>query len=267
MLLSQLVENSKLIIDIKINNENLEFKSVVVAKISDYVLIESIRIKGKVVNFETDNVLIDMLLIRNDKAPIIWKRVLLKNITYKSKTYYKVISTGNGFEINRRTAFRMYIGINGVVQVGVNSPAVDVIVKDVSETGFSFVSKENIDKSLKSTVRLVFADNNKTFCLSGILIRQEEINEIKYVYGCMLNIKNQILNQYINQKQREMLSRQGDFFKQKQQTSMKGIQAKEKRDSEIREKVKLQKRNPELVKSKTIGDVMKAERRNIFNKY
>lgn len=239
MLLSQLVENSNLVLDIKINDQHLEFKSVVVAKISNYVLIESIRIKGKVINFETGNVLIDMLLIRDEIAPIIWKRVLLKNITYNNKTYYKVVPTGDGFEINRRNAFRMYIGINGVVQVGVNSPAIDVIVKDVSETGFSFVCKENIDKPLKSTVRLVFADNNKTFSLSGILIRQEEINEVKYVYGCILNIKNQFLNQYINQKQREMLSRQGDFLRQKQQAG----------------------------RSKTMGDVMKKERRTIFNKF
>lgn len=248
MLLSQLVENSNLVLDIKINNQHLEFKSVVVAKISGYVLIESIRIKGKVVNFETGNVLIDMLFIREEIAPIIWKRVLLKNITYNNKTYYKVVPTGDGFEINRRNAFRMYIGINGVVQVGVNSPAVDVIVKDASETGFSFVCKENIDKPLKSTVRLVFADNNKTYSLSGILIRQEEINEVKYVYGCMLNIKSQLLNQYINQKQREMLSRQGDFLRQKQQTALKGNQGK-----------------PEVGRSKTIGDVMKKERRKIFN--
>jgi len=152
--------------------------------------------------------LIDMLLIRKDKKPFIWKRVLLKNTIYKNKTYYKVIPTGDGFEINRRNAFRLYIEVKGVVQIGTNSVPLDVIIKDVSENGFSFVSKDNIEKPLRSTVRLVFADINKSINLNGILVRKEKIDQSKYFYGCVLNIKNQMISQYINDKNSEMLSRQ-----------------------------------------------------------
>jgi len=208
MLISQLVQNSNLILEININNKHLEFESVVFAKIGDYILIEPVRVNGKVVNFEIGNVLIDMLLIRSDKKPIIWKRVLLKSTIYKNKTYYKVVPTGDGFEINRRNAFRLYFDVKGVVQVGTNSVPLDIIVKDVSENGFSFVSKVNIDKPLKSTVRLVLVDLRKTINLNGILVRKEKINQTKYFYGCVLNISNQSLSQYINEKKREMLSRQ-----------------------------------------------------------
>jgi len=208
MLLSQLVQNSNLILEININNKHLEFESVVFAKIGDYILIEPVRVNGKVVNFEIGNVLIDLLLIRSDKKPIIWKRVLLKNTIYKSKTYYKVVPTGDGFEINRRNAFRLYFEVKGVVQVGTNSVPMDIIVKDVSENGFSFVSKVNIEKPLKSIVRLVLVDLNKTLNLNGVLVRKEKVNQSKYCYGCELNIRNQFLSQYINEKKREMLSRQ-----------------------------------------------------------
>ena len=208
MQLSQLVQNSNLILEININNQHLEFDSVVFAKIGDYILIEPVRVNGKVVNFEIGKVLIDMLLIRKDKKPFIWKRVLLKNTIYKNKTYYKVIPTGDGFEINRRNAFRLYIEVKGVVQIGTNSVPLDVIIKDVSENGFSFVSKDNIEKPLRSTVRLVFADINKSINLNGILVRKEKIDQSKYFYGCVLNIKNQMLSQYINDKNSEMLSRQ-----------------------------------------------------------
>ena len=208
MLLSQLVQNSNLILEININNKHLEFESVVFAKIGDYILIEPVRVNGKVVNFEIGNVLIDLLLIRSDKKPIIWKRVLLKNTIYKSKTYYKVVPTGDGFEINRRNAFRLYFEVKGVVQVGTNSVPMDIIVKDVSENGFSFVSKVNIEKPLKSIVRLVLVDLNKTLNLNGVLVRKEKINQLKYFYGCELNTQNRFLSQYINEKKREMLSRQ-----------------------------------------------------------
>jgi len=208
MLLSQLVQNSELILEININNQHLEFESAVFAKIGDYILIEPVRVNGKVVNFEIGKVLIDMLLIRKDRKPFIWKRVLLKNTIYKNKTYYKVVPTGDGFEINRRNSTRLNIEVKGVVQIGTNSVPLDVIIKDISENGFSFVSKDNIDKPLKSTVRLVFTDINKTINLNGILVRKEKINQTKYFYGCVLNIKSQLLVQYINDKNREMLSRQ-----------------------------------------------------------
>ena len=208
MLLSQLVQNSELILEININNQHLEFESAVFAKIGDYILIEPVRVNGKVVNFEIGKVLIDMLLIRKDRKPFIWKRVLLKNTIYKNKTYYKVVPTGDGFEINRRNSTRLNIEVKGVVQIGTNSVPLDVIIKDISENGFSFVSKDNIEKPLKSTVRLVFTDINKTINLNGILVRKEKINQTKYFYGCVLNIKSQLLVQYINDKNREMLSRQ-----------------------------------------------------------
>ena len=208
MLLTQLVQNSNLLLEININNKHLEFDSSVFTKIGDYILIEPVKVNGKVVNFEIGNVLIDMLLIRSDKKPIIWKRVLLKNTIYKTKTYYKVVPTGDGFEVNRRNAFRLYFEVKGVVQVGTNSVPIDIIVKDVSENGFSFVSKVNIEKPLKSIVRLVLVDLNKTLNLNGVLVRKEKINQLKYFYGCELNIQNRFLSQYIDEKKREMLSRQ-----------------------------------------------------------
>ena len=208
MRLSQLVQNSNLVLEININNQHLEFESTVITKIGDYILIEPVRVNGKVVNFEIGNVLVDMLLIRRDKKPVAWKRVLLKNVIYKNKTYYKVIPTGDGFEINRRNAFRLSVEVKGVVQVGTNSVPMDVILKDISENGFSFVSKDIIDKPLKSIVRLVFIDLNKSLNLNGLLVRKERINQSKYFYGCVLNIKNQFLSQYMNDKNADMLSRQ-----------------------------------------------------------
>ncbi|SEW19304.1 PilZ domain-containing protein [[Clostridium] fimetarium] len=208
MRLSQLVQNSNLVLEININNQHLEFESTVITKIGDYILIEPVRVSGKVVNFEIGNVLVDMLLIRRDKKPVAWKRVLLKNVIYKNKTYYKVIPTGDGFEINRRNAFRLSVEVKGVVQVGTNSVPMDVILKDISQNGFLFVSKDIIDRPLKSIVRLVFIDLNKSLNLNGLLVRKERINQSKYFYGCVLNIKNQFLSQYMNDKNADMLSKQ-----------------------------------------------------------
>lgn len=261
MRLLELTEKSKLNLEIHINGHDLEFKSKVYAKVNDNILIEPVRVNEKVVNFESGLVLIDILFIREAKSPIVWKRVLLKNIVYNNKTYYKVIPSADGFEVNRRSAFRLYIGILGVAQVGVNSMAYNIIVKDISESGYSFVSDEDIEKPLKSTVRLVFLDNDKSYILTGILVRKEKVNDKKYIYGCMLNSSNTLLNQYINFKQREILAKQSGISIPKMEPALLGVQVKDKKKQENKEKIRLQPSN-----KKSLENVMKEDRRNIFKR-
>lgn len=207
-----LAENSRISLEITVNNDYLEFKSFVAAKVNNYILLEAIRVDGKVINFETGNVNINVLWIREDRAPIIWNKVFLKSMTYNNRTYYLAVPSGEGSEVNRRTTFRLFTGVEGIAQVGANKMAWDVIVKNVSETGFAFVSSEKFERAINSTVRLVFYDLEKKFNLTGHIVRTEDVDESRYVYGCVLMASNPVLNQYIIEKQRDMISKQRERF-------------------------------------------------------
>lgn len=63
-------------------------------------------------------------------------------ITYNQKLHYKVTAFAEGFENNRREAFRLYVGCGGIAQLGLNKSAAKVLVKDVSETGFHSFQKK-----------------------------------------------------------------------------------------------------------------------------
>ena len=76
----------------------------------------------------------------------------------------------------------------------------------MSESGFSFVGTEDMDNVINMPVRLVFADFNQNYSLMGIIVRKVVIGENKIVYGCRLGVRNANLEQYISQKQRQMLS-------------------------------------------------------------
>ena len=65
---------------------------------------------------------------------------------------------------------------------------------------------EDMDNVINMPVRLVFADFNQNYSLMGIIVRKVVIGENKIVYGCRLGVRNANLEQYISQKQRQMLS-------------------------------------------------------------
>ena len=272
MLLQEMPADNKIIIELSIKGQKFEFPSKVVSQGNNSIFIEPIRINGKVLTFNSsESVAINIVMIRENKSPMVWKGVGVACVHEKSGSFYKITASGEGFEINRRGAFRLFVGISGVAQLGINRKAVDVIVKDVSENGFSFVSSEDIENVINMPVRLVFNDFNKNYSLMGIIVRKVIINETKVLYGCQLSVNNSQLEQYINQKQRQMLSmnRDNSAFKNKEMLE-KALKEPEKTDN--REQTEADDKNYKSksikndgkYKDRAINRVGKTERRDIF---
>ena len=192
MLLQEMTEDNNLIIELSMNGQKYEFPSKVIRKVNQGVLVEPIRINGKILSFNSSGggIMVSVYMIRDSKPPMLWKGVAVNSIREEEGTLYKISANGEGFEVNRRGAFRLFIGISGVAQLGTNRKAVDVIVKDVSESGFSFVGTEDMDNVINMPVRLVFADFNQNYSLMGIIVRKVVIGENKIVYGCRLGVRN-----------------------------------------------------------------------------
>lgn len=272
MLLQEMPADNKIIIELSIKGQKFEFPSKVVSQGNNSIFIEPIRINGKVLTFNSsESVAVNIVMIRENKSPMVWKGVGVACVHEKSGSFYKITASGEGFEINRRGAFRLFVGISGVAQLGINRKAVDVIVKDVSENGFSFVSSEDMENVINMPVRLVFNDFNKNYSLMGIIVRKVIINETKLLYGCQLSVNNSQLEQYINQKQRQMLSmnRDNSAFKNKEMLE-KALKEPERTDnkeqSEEDDKNYKSKsiKNDGTYKDRAINRVGKTERRDIF---
>ena len=104
-----------------------------------------------------------------------------------------------------RIRFRLFLGLGAVVQIGSNKKAVNVILKDISENGFSFVEIEDIDAE-NLPVRLVFNDMKTGISLIGNIVRKVTVGEKKIIYGCTLTSCNIDVARYINEKQRQFLA-------------------------------------------------------------
>ena len=229
----------------------------------DNNLIIELRINGKILSFNSSGggIMVSVYMIRDSKPPMLWKGVAVNSIREEEGTLYKISANGEGFEVNRRGAFRLFIGISGVAQLGTNRKAVDVIVKDVSESGFSFVGTEDMDN-----------DFNQNYSLMGIIVRKVVIGENKIVYGCRLGVRNANLEQYISQKQRQMLSmNRGNSAFQNKEMLEKALKEPGRADRTAQEQEpddknykKKQIKNDGTYKERDINKVGKTERRDIF---
>lgn len=170
---------------------------------ADHVLLKPILVDGRTVGFG-DTCTIDFLYLQ-DQVVYAWHSVSLPLVKIKGSTYYRVALVGEARPYNRRGSFRVYVGetMNITVFQSSGPQPFNVLVRDISETGFGFVSKEEYE--ISRTIRLsIPLTDRKTLVLSATIVRRD-FNEEKgtYNYGCKFVEPNTYLSSYLMTKQRE----------------------------------------------------------------
>lgn len=100
MLLSELEQGAKVLLLLTIDGKHFEFETIVQGKHKHDVLFEPIRKDQKILNVQSDQVDVDIMYMREDDKPILWKEAKMGCIRHKHKIYYaseaartKVVST------------------------------------------------------------------------------------------------------------------------------------------------------------------------------
>lgn len=191
-------------LEVKCNGRTMSFRSDIVVTKNHSVLINTIKVNDQTVGF-SDKCQINFLYKEEGKV-FIWENIDVKLVKYDGNIYHKIDIFGEGKPHNRRDSYRMYIGEDMPLYVNTASgpTALSVLVKDISETGVAFITKEEID--IDRTIRLKLKDNNAIISLSGVIIRKEFLPNLdSYLYGCKFNEKNNKLGKYIAKRQGELL--------------------------------------------------------------
>lgn len=268
---------SNIILKVSIKGQHIDLPTVSYSQESDGIVCEAVRVQGKAVSLDGIGVSIEVMFIRTEKSPVLWRGIVCETIYIDSKMFYKITCREDGVEKNRREAFRVFIGVSGVAQLGLNKKAVNVIVKDVSENGFSFISDEDFEDVVNVPVRLVYTDMEINFSLMGIVVRKVKIDEKKNLYGCKLSVENSRLGQYIIQKQRQTLSgKNGSMPKELMGQNSKGgntdkngllhgNQRKNNFSGESEKKYSISKAHDDPFK-RSLDSVDKSERRKAFRR-
>ena len=212
MYIDELEKGQKITLTVKIGTELVDFETVVQDSIpkKHAILADVVKDNDKVVSFNSSTISIDLNMYPSDSAPVVFRKV--KVILYKDKSgsiFYAITTNSQSVTVNRREAFRIFVGENVVVQKGMNRSANDVILKDLSGQGFSITVDDNVaEYEINQTLHTVFNDRieetcqNFSFHLYGIIIRKSESENGKTVYGCKLNSRVPGLENYVMLKER-----------------------------------------------------------------
>lgn len=192
-------------IEILYNGKRKNFSSVVKDFIDDAVLITPIMVGNKAVGFPEELKTRFSVVVKG--IPFVWNDPKIRLVKYAGKMYHMVSIPGEGNYVNRRQAYRQYVGEEMPITLFRQDGARDVLtvlVKDLSETGVGIVSDVIMD--VEDSIRLRISDEGFLMSVNAVIVRiQEDKDKRDRIYGCQFTEKIPKLSQYIMQLQRDRL--------------------------------------------------------------
>lgn len=183
-----------------------------------YVAVPVIRQNDKVVGFPTSGVVYQVVIVnKEDEKVYQWVSVAIRQVKLPDlPAFHIIISNKAAKEYNRRQRYRLWLGIDGVASIGLSRKPIDVLVKDISSTGISFIARNAVLEEKNITINhntfavLTFFDepSGTNFRISCIVIRAVAVDEQRTLYGCKFAEENQLIGQFVNKRQREKIKDQ-----------------------------------------------------------
>lgn len=203
--LSDIKTGDPIEIEILYNGKRKTFPSVVMEFVEDATLISPIMVGGKAVGFPEEIKTRFSVVING--TPFVWNDPKIRLVKYGGKVYHMVTLDGAGNYVNRRQAYRQYIGEEMPITLTRQDGEKDVLtvmVKDLSETGVGIVSDVRMD--VDDSIRLRISDEGFLMSVNAVIVRiQEDQGKRDRIYGCQFTEKTPKLSQYIMQMQRDKL--------------------------------------------------------------
>jgi len=179
--------------------------------VNNHVLLTPIHLNGKIVGFPPKFTV--NLLYPEEGHVYYWNDVIVKAARYHGKIYHYVELFGEAAKSNRRGAYRVFIGENRYIYYRNNydTKMFEVFLRDLSETGMCFTSKDNFEIGRAVHLQLRFHSGHEITLRAKILWCRENPNRnTTFLYGCKFTEKNKLLNSYLmNIQQAKQKKRMG----------------------------------------------------------
>lgn len=209
MFIHEIASGSNIQLFVAIGVQVLEFNTKAVEAIGNDLLAEPILKDDKMLGFSAKGLIIRIQVANSEDQKVYeWNNVQIVNVKKEDGSmYHQIMCKTPGKQVNRRGACRVWVGIDGLAQIGLSRNTHEVMIKDISISGISFICSKEVKADNGSVVHLTFLDKevNAKFSIGAIIVRSEEIDEYSVMYGCRLNSESNAISKYINDKQREKL--------------------------------------------------------------
>ena len=177
-------------LEVMMNGKKTTLLSSIEQIVGQTVLLTPIQVNDKLVGFPP-NCTVNLLYVGENQV-FCWKNITIKAVRFEKKVYHSAELVGDAEILNRRGAYRVYIGEQMLLTAfSADGPKTyHVNLKDISETGMAFFSKEEFD--VGRTVRLTLSiKKGHELPLSSQIIRIQEFeNRQDKLYGCKFVEKN-----------------------------------------------------------------------------
>lgn len=197
--LSELEDGSTLSLRLITKDQKLQLNAILKSHVrNDVILITLLCDTSRKISFE--NVRTDLEFCPDGNIPIIWYTV--KVVHYKDDIYAVQVFS-DGTKHNRRGTFR--VGISNPAKVRNPRPDMprEVMIKDISLTGFSVSDrKKELSLSIGDSLSVFWEDFGHNLDLVGQVVRIEEHDDV-IIYGFQLCNVCKDLPSYVNKKQRQ----------------------------------------------------------------
>lgn len=168
------------------------------AILKNSVLLTPIHIDGKIVGFPSKYTV--NLLYPEDGQVFCWSNITVKAVRHRTHLYHMVELHDHAEVLNRRGAYRVFIGEKmNMLRLTANGAQLhEVFVRDISETGTCFMSKTDFTIGRNLRLLLRFKSGNELSLRCQVIWKRENPNrKTTYLYGCRFTEKSKLLNGYL----------------------------------------------------------------------
>lgn len=206
MEIRELTTSYKMSLTISNGASQMNMASDIIAVEGDRLYVEPFMHNDVVLSFTSGNVSLSMIAYEDEKAPFLWKIVSVEKDTYDGKVCHAITSGLTGVRINRRENFRVFVGLDGKATLVGKNIQFDIVVKDISETGFAVLvdinAKVQINTNDALLVEFYDAVQEQQMTLLGRIVRGAVLEKY-YLFGCRTLKDGGMSRRYISNKQLE----------------------------------------------------------------
>lgn len=204
MYIYEIEEGTNISVTVKREDASVTLPSEVCKVFSDCILVNLFEHEGNILTFELEDAVIEMVVVKPGEVPFFFKNVQISRVTYEEQDYHCIRTGMVGVKLNRRNAFRAYIGEDGSALEVPGNRRVDVLVKDLSSSGIGLLidKKHNVMFDLGTSLNVSFSDSliSTSINVVGKIVRIDE-QDTQILVGCAFSKHYPQIDRYVAAKQ------------------------------------------------------------------
>ena len=132
------------------------------------------------------------------------KVVDIKSLTQEYKFAICVRSMADVEAVNRRNFFRVFLGVDGTLEAGINKKTAEVMIKDISANGLGVICTKKLKFPIGMQVVVTFVDEltSEKFEIECEIVRCVQNDPFSVIYGCQLPKVSESMQKIVALKQR-----------------------------------------------------------------